>query len=126
MPFSASGPIITAAPAFRRDGLLIVTFDEADVPDPPAATDNFAACCHEPAGPNSKAPGLSGPGGGRVGAVLLSPFIKAGTRSSHPYNHYSMLKSVEEMFGLPPLGYAGQKGLSSFGRDVFTAPSPRG
>jgi len=114
-------PLITSSPAFKKDGLLIITFDEADVPDPSKATDNFKACCGERSGPNTKAPGQHGPGGGRIGAVLLSPFITPGTHSSVPYNHYSMLRSVEDMFGLPHLGYAGQKGLKPFGKDVFTA-----
>ena len=61
--------------------------------------------------------------GGRVGAVLLSRFIRPGTVSDAPYNHYSMLKSVEDLFSLPHLGYAGQAGLAGFGTDVFTDPS---
>jgi hypothetical protein len=125
-------PLILASPSYRQDGLLIITFDEADVPDPAHASDNFESCCDEQPGPNIKTgnkvgkrpdrgPGIFGAGGGRTGAVLLSPFITPGTVSSVPYNHYSMLKSIEDMFGLSYLGYAGQKGLRSFGADVFTA-----
>lgn len=106
-------PRITNAPAFRRDGLLIITFDEA----PSAHKD---ACCNEPTGPNTSSPGAGGPGGGRTGTVLLSPFIAPGTVSDVPYNHYSMLRSVEQIFGLPYLGFAGEPGLVSFGRDVYT------
>ena len=51
-------------------------------------------------------PGITGPGGGRVGAVLISPFIKPGTVSSTPYNHYSSLASFEQLFGLPRLADA--------------------
>jgi hypothetical protein len=51
----------------------------------------------------------------------LSRFIKPGTVSNVPYNHYSLLRSIEDVFGLRHLGYAGQPGLASFGRDVFTA-----
>jgi phosphatidylinositol-3-phosphatase len=40
--------------------------------------------------------------------------------SNVPYNHYSLLRSIEDVFGLAHLGYAGQAGLASFGRDVFT------
>ncbi|HET7621064.1 MAG TPA: alkaline phosphatase family protein [Gemmatimonadaceae bacterium] len=108
-------PVITSSPAFR-DGLLIVTFDEAAGSDP-------SACCNEQPGPNTKAPGIQGPGGGRIGAVLISPFIKPGTVSNEPYNHYSMLRSVEDIFGLDHLGYAGQDGLRPFGADVYTASS---
>jgi hypothetical protein len=39
------------------------------------------------------------------------------------YNHYSLLKSIEDFFGLEHLGYAAQKGLKGFGADVFTQPS---
>jgi len=105
-------PIITSSPAFRKDGLLLITFDEALTLDP-------SACCNEPTGPNTLHPGAGGPGGGRIGAVLLSPFIKPGTVSDVPYNHYSMLRSMEDLFHLPHLGYAAQKGLAGFGDDVF-------
>lgn len=107
-------PKITRSQAFKR-GLLIVTFDEA------GSTDG-TACCDEPSGPNVSRPGYTGPGGGRTGAVLLSPFIVPGTVSDVPYNHYSLLKSVEEIFHLPFLGYAGRPGLAGFGADVYTRP----
>lgn len=108
-------PVIRNSPAFR-DGLLIVTFDEAQGSD-------ATACCDEQPGPNTKAPGIQGPGGGRIGAVLISPFIEPGTVSNSPYNHYSMLRSVEDIFGLDHLGYAGQDGLKPFGADVYTTGS---
>ena len=109
-------PRIMASAAFRKNGLLIITFDEASRLD-------TGACCNEPTGPNVRQPGKRGPGGGRVGAVLISRFIRAGTVSNVPYNHYSMLKSVEQIFGLPYLGYAGQAGLAAFGAEVFTDPA---
>ena len=111
-------PRIAGSPAYRDGGLIIITFDEAMSADK-------TACCNEPSGPNTTSPGAGGPGGGPIGAVLLSPYIKAGTVSDTPYNHYSMLKSVEEIFGLPFLGYAGERGLVAFGADVYTA-APKG
>ena len=107
-------PLITASPAFRRDGLLIVTFDEAE--------DDSRACCGEVPGPNTAAPGAQsgGPGGGRVGAVLISRFIRPGTTSGQEYNHYSLLRSVEDLFGLTHLGYAAAPGLRPFGSDIYT------
>ena len=47
-------------------------------------------------------PGKNGPGGGRIGAVLLSPLIKPGTVSTVDYNHYPPLRTIEDIFGLPP------------------------
>jgi phosphatidylinositol-3-phosphatase len=140
-------PHILASAAFRLDGLLIITFDEADIEyDYDAATKTLkvrggdaSACCNEQPGPNIPAyqpdaggvrgaingPGLNGAGGGRIGAVMLSPFIKPGTLSQLPYNHYSLLKSVEDRFGLDHLGFAGQPGLNGFGPDIFTQPQGR-
>lgn len=106
-------PKILGSPAFKDGGLLLITFDEADGFD-------TSACCNEPSGPNVTAPGISGPGGGRTGAVVISPFVIPGTVNDTPYNHYSLLRTIEDLFGLPHLGYAGQPGLKAFGSDVFT------
>jgi phosphatidylinositol-3-phosphatase len=106
-------PRIMSSPAYKADGLIVITFDEALSLD-------ASACCRQPSGPNTTKPGVNGPGGGRTGAVLLSRFIKPGTVTNVPYNHYSLLRSVEDVFGVPHLGYAGRAGLASFGKDVFT------
>jgi hypothetical protein len=110
-------PRITASPAFRKDGILIITFDEGV---------DAAACCDEKPLPGGPPPGRQGPGGGRIGAVVLSPFVQPGTVSRQPYNHYSTLRSVEQWFGLSYLGYAQSKGVDAFGPDVFTTWPPTG
>ena len=43
-----------------------------------------------------------------------------GTTSTTSYNHYSLLATMEKLFGLPPLGYAGTA-PHTFGPDVFGA-----
>jgi hypothetical protein len=54
-------------------------------------------------------------GGDRTGAVLLSPFLEPGTVSFAPFNHFSLLKSIEDIFGTDGhLGYAGAPGLLGF------------
>ena len=140
-------PIIVRSPAFQRDGLLIITFDEASLsgtsPSGVYVGYDGSGCCNEPTGPNTKTPGytpLSGAeylntpitagtsgisGGGLIGTVLVSPFIKPGTVSATPYNHYYTLRTVEDLFGLGHLGYAGYKNppyledTTGFGADVF-------
>ncbi|MDB5969134.1 MAG: phosphoesterase [Hydrocarboniphaga sp.] len=112
-------PKILDSAAFKKDGLLIITFDESDGPQSDAS-----ACCGAGPTPNSLLPGITGPGGGRVGAVIISPFVKPGTVSTAEYNHYSMLRTVQDLFGLPYLGYAGSTGQASFGADVFTQRLP--
>ncbi len=96
-------PLIEASPAFKDNGLLIVTSDEAEDPNL-----DSTACCGETAGPaaSSGKNGITGPGGGLIGAVLVSPFITPGTTVTTPLNHYSTLASIEDLFGLPHLGEA--------------------
>ena len=108
-------PKIQASPAFGMDGLLIVTFDESDSPQSDAT-----AADGETAGPNSPFPGITGPGGGRVGAVLLGRSVAPGTTTSTAYNHYALLGSIEDLFGLPHLGFAATA-THRFGSDVYTA-----
>jgi hypothetical protein len=112
-------PLIMSSPAYQRDGLLLILFDEAEFSATSPSTSDSSACCNELPGPNSPLPGIGGPGGGRVGAVVLSKFVRPGTVVTTPYNHYSILQTIEDLFGLDHLGYAGQSGLNGFGLDVF-------
>ena len=108
-------PQILASPAYQKDGLLVVTFDESH--------SGADACCGEQAANTPNAGGTTqGAGGGKVGAVLLSRFIAAGTVNPTAYNHYSLLRSVEDLFGVSHLGYAAATGLQAFGADVYNAP----
>ena len=108
-------PGILASPAFMHDGLLIVMFDEAEGSD-------STSCCNTPPSPNTANPGGGGPGGGRTGALLISPEIAASTQNGTPYNHYALLCSIENLFGLSHLGFAGAPGLDCFANDVYARP----
>jgi len=105
-------PTIERSPAFKKDGLLIITFDEAE--DEGAPHPDFSATADERPGPNVLKPGRKGPGGGSVGTVVLSPFVKPGSSNDTDYNHYSLLRSIEDLFGLDHLGFAGQPRLKTF------------
>ena len=145
-------PMIFASPAYQSGKMLVVvTFDEAN---PVGAAGDTRACeksdqadCGAPTGPNLTNPGYSPllgllhfqtdpgttpyiyAGGGQVGAVLFNKrLIQAGsTNSTGSYNHYSALRSYEDLLGLRRggddglghLGYAGSTGLLPFGLDVF-------
>ncbi|MGI8715596.1 MAG: alkaline phosphatase family protein [Solirubrobacteraceae bacterium] len=71
-------------------------------------------------------------GGGDTGSVLISPYIQPGTVSDDYYNHYSWLRTMEDLFsvsrgsrgldGEGHIGYAAQPGLAPFGADVFNNP----
>ena len=72
-------------------------------------------------------------GGGDTGSVLISPYIRPGTTSTVFYNHYSWLRTIEDLFnvsrvskgldGEGHIGYAAQPGLAPFGADVFNHPA---
>jgi phosphatidylinositol-3-phosphatase len=112
-------PKILGSPAWSEGSLLIVTFDEADSGD-------ASSCCGEQPGPNSPNPGgtTQGNGGGRIGAVLLSQYVQPDSTNTTPYNHYSLLRSIEDIFGLDHLGFAAKPDLQAFGPDAYNAPAP--
>ena len=74
-------------------------------------------------------------GGGDTGSLLISPYIRPGSVSGAYYNHYSWLRTIEDLFsvrrasrgldGHGHIGYAAQPGLAPFGRDVFTRQQGR-
>jgi hypothetical protein len=91
------------------------------------------------------------PGGGRTGSLLIGPSIRPNSSSTVDYNHYSWLRTMEDIFdvaagndttslvagtvsggldGKGHLGFAAQPGLWPFGPDVFkneqhpSAPPP--
>jgi phosphatidylinositol-3-phosphatase len=116
-------PRIMASPAYKKGGLLAITVDQAPATGVEA---DSSSCCGQPRFPNlpASAPLPSGQqlppsGGGQVGALLLSPFVKAGTTNQEPYNHFSLLRTIEDLFGLGHLGYGGAAKTSPFGASVF-------
>ena len=63
---------ITANPAFAHT-LVVVTFDEGT----------------DAAG-----------GGGRIATILVGPMVRRGARSTVAHNHYSLLRTIENLWGL--------------------------
>ena len=94
-----------------------------------AARPNWAFPGHSPLlGAAPTTPGAD-PGGGRIGTLLLnSSYIQPGTvDTTGYYNHYSALRSYEDLLGLTTggtdgaghLGFAAAQGLTPFGQDIF-------
>ncbi|MBS1888921.1 MAG: hypothetical protein JSU06_17210 [Actinobacteria bacterium] len=84
-------PEILASPAYKKDGLLIVTFGGVNPPAPPAAGQPAPA---PPANPL------------KTGALLLSKFVTKGSTDAAPYDPYSLLRTDEELFGIGQLAKA--------------------
>jgi hypothetical protein len=122
-------PEIVASPAYKEGGLIAITFDQAPQTGPAA---DSSSCCGTPEYPNLPAPASGEPpatgpvkpngGGGRVGLLLISPYLAPGTvEEASYYNHFSLLRSIEELLGQQPLGYAAEPALSGFEASLFDA-----
>jgi phosphatidylinositol-3-phosphatase len=71
-----------------------------------------------PAGASTATPA----GGGQVGLLLISKYVKPGSVNvTGQYNHFSLLASIENLFGLSHLGYANSQGLLAFDASVYNA-----
>jgi phosphatidylinositol-3-phosphatase len=146
-------PKIMASPAYQQDGLLIITFDEGGSADTTTSTTTDpstgqstvmislggATCCGQQMGPNISRPYTvnlvnspklvenlvyQGYGGDQVGALLISPFVKPGTTSDTGYNHYSLLKSLEDIYGIGEhLGYAADNPSANYVLDTISNDS---
>ena len=85
-------PPILDSTAYRDGGALFITFDE-DAGDDPS--------------------------GGHVATIVASPHVAPGTRSMTPYDHYSLLRTVEDAWGLECLAKACDARPMT---DLFTVP----
>jgi hypothetical protein len=86
-------PQILASPAYKADGLLIVTFA---TPGLPAAVGSAEATPL------------------KVGLLLISKFASPNATDATPYDPYSLLRSLEDLFGLSHLAGAGAAKVKSF------------
>jgi hypothetical protein len=77
---------IVKSPSFDQNSLLIVTFDEGTT---------HSSCC-----------GLPSKAGGKITTLLISKLVKVGFRDDTPYTHYSVLKTIEDAWGLQQLGHS--------------------
>lgn len=141
-------PKILASPAYLQDGLLVITFDESSYVQSSSTNASTGQttvnitfpgqpCCNQQPGPNLSGvrPGsftlvstptlvenivINGFGGDQIGALLISPFVKPGTTSSIAYNHYALLKSLEDIFKLDGhLGYAADNAAIGYQLDTI-------
>jgi len=104
---------IMSSKAWTGHSVIFVTADESDY-DGSDASDNFylstAGCCDSPYIPAGD-PEISSSwpggvyGGGSAPMVVISRLGPRHATDSTPSNHYSMLLTIEEGFGLGKLGY---------------------
>jgi hypothetical protein len=91
-------PQILGSKAYAEGGLVAITFDDGPaVATPPAA----------PA---------------KLGLLLLSQQVKANSEDTvGVYDHYSLLRAIEDIFGLDALGHAGDPTTAAFDKAIYNA-----
>jgi hypothetical protein len=68
---------------------------------------------------------ITPPGGGQVGVLLISKWVKPNNPDPiDTFNHFSLLKGIEELFGLKELGYAKAAGVLTWTSSVFRGQGP--
>ncbi len=77
---------ILAAPAWQQNGVLFLTFDESN------GGDNNGCCVYA--------------AGGHILTLVISPLAKPAYQSQIAYDHYSLLRTIEQAWGMPLLGKA--------------------
>jgi hypothetical protein len=140
-------PMIFNSPAYRDGSLLVVlTFDEGATTDARACPNSDQSTCNAPVGPNMIDYGYSPllglfraqtpptqpnvyPGGGQIGAVVFNAhqITPGSVNTTGVYNHFSALRTYEDLLGISQggddgaghLGNAARSGVIPFGADVF-------
>jgi len=96
---------VTASAAWKDHGVLFVTWDESDGDDSAVV-----------------APGRIVPsgGGGHIMTLVITPGLRHGIRVAVAYNHYSLLATIEDAFGLTLL----QKARDATAMSAFFKTGP--
>ncbi len=99
---------IMSSRAWTGNSVIFITWDEDDYTGNPAngGWESPAGCCDSPVIPANAsffpAGGLYG--GGQVPMIVIGTHTKRAYVSTTAYNHYSMLKTIEDVWGLPEIG----------------------
>jgi phosphatidylinositol-3-phosphatase len=97
-----------------NNGLLVINFDEGSTPTGTSAltTPSDITC--------SSCASLGA--GGRTGAILISPRLPQGATVATGYDHYSLLRTIEDSFGIGE--HLNVAAAATAMTDAFTGTSP--
>jgi hypothetical protein len=114
-------PQIEATRAYKKNGMIVIVSDQAPASGTGA---DSRSCCKRIRYLNTGNAGgaaTPGPGGGRTGALILSRFAATGVVDPTASDHYTLLRTIEDIFNMPYLGYAARR--KPFGQSVFPSES---
>jgi phosphatidylinositol-3-phosphatase len=110
-------PAIMQSKAWTGNSAIFITWDESDYSNisPYEPLDN-AGCCDSPVIPATPPDPSTGSGGdlyggtlyagGHIPMIVISKRGARGGRDFTPMNHYSLLRTIEQNWDLPYIGYA--------------------
>jgi hypothetical protein len=108
---------IMGSPAWNSSSAIVVTWDENESSGQSSPNRGYASstgCCGSP----------PGDGGGRVPTIVITG-TPSHTVSLHPYNHYSLLRTIEDNFGLGCLANSCDPSVSAM-TDLFSPTTTGG
>jgi hypothetical protein len=97
-------PKILASKAYKQDGALMIVSTISKPASRWVGTGTTGA-----SGPTGPAGAVGAAGSGsptRAGALVISPYTRAGTKVSASYDPYSVLRSIEDLFGYSAVAHA--------------------
>jgi hypothetical protein len=105
---------IMASKAYKAGGAIIITADQSASSG--EYVDNSACCSDRPWYGDDQATA----GGGRVGALMLSPLIKGGTTVEGSFDHYDLLRTISRSLAVKPAGFAAHPEVTGFPRSLWS------
>lgn len=138
-------PAIMASAAYAEGGLIMITSAQArqegehtdrkacclapDFPNLPAVEGAATEPAPAPVEPEPEEPTatkyteesvLETGGGGKVGLLMISPFVEPGEVEETEYaNHFTLLKTLATMLGVEPTGYAAEEEVPTLSPELF-------
>jgi hypothetical protein len=143
-------PAIMASPAYQEGGLILITSAQApqagghldqkscclvpEFPNLPPAAGATPSTTESPAAEAEETTAATTPtkyteesvletgGGGKVGLLMISPFVEPGKVDETEYaNHFTLLKTLATMLGVEPTGYATEEEVPTLSAELFIA-----
>lgn len=108
-PVAVAPPAGTSGTATTRSTGTTTTTTEAETPIGVGETTTYSEGSVTESG-----------GGGKVGLLMISPYVEPGKVEETEYaNHFTLLKTLSEMLGVEPVGYAAEGEMPALSSDLF-------
>lgn len=101
--------------AYKAGGAIIITASQSS---PGGENVDSSACCEDRPWYGKD---IATSGGGRVGALVLSPLVKGGTVVDGRFDHYDLLRTIADSLGVRRPGLASHPKVTGLPRETWSA-----